>query len=87
MKRRTANVLIYFHTGVYFHVIGEGVVKFTDRNRNRFSDKESYIDFRMRLLGEPGTSRQFAFYVCVFVVINSNQGGSRSFASDTFKGS
>jgi len=39
--------------GVFFHVMGEGVVKFTDRNRNRFSDKENYIDFRMKLLGEP----------------------------------
>ncbi|KAK8718555.1 hypothetical protein OTU49_014654, partial [Cherax quadricarinatus] len=39
--------------GVYFHVVGEGVVRVTDRRQQIFSDKENYIDFRMRLLGEP----------------------------------
>ncbi|XP_064117152.1 arrestin domain-containing protein 17 isoform X2 [Macrobrachium rosenbergii] len=40
--------------GVYFHVVGEGVVRVSDRRQQVFSDKENYIDFRMRLLGEPG---------------------------------
>ena len=40
-------------TGLYFHVIGEGVVNLADRRR-RIHDKENYIDFRMRLVGEPG---------------------------------
>ncbi|KAK7066541.1 hypothetical protein SK128_020042 [Halocaridina rubra] len=39
--------------GVYFHVVGEGVVRVSDRRQQIFSDKENYIDFRMRLLGEP----------------------------------
>ncbi|XP_076055837.1 arrestin family protein Vdup1 isoform X2 [Oratosquilla oratoria] len=40
--------------GVYFHVVGEGVVRVLDKRQQRHSDKENYIDFRMRLLGEPG---------------------------------
>lgn len=40
-------------TGVYFHVVGEGVVRLSDRNRQRHNDHENYIDFRMKLLGEP----------------------------------
>ncbi|CAL4123260.1 unnamed protein product, partial [Meganyctiphanes norvegica] len=39
--------------GVYFHVVGEGVVKVSDRRQQQYHDKENYIDFRMRLLGEP----------------------------------
>ncbi|KAG7177177.1 Arrestin domain-containing protein 4-like [Homarus americanus] len=39
---------------VYFHVVGEGVVRVADRRQQVFTDKENYIDFRMRLLGEPG---------------------------------
>uniref|UniRef100_A0A646QJ51 Arrestin2 n=1 Tax=Hemiscolopendra marginata TaxID=943146 RepID=A0A646QJ51_9MYRI len=39
-------------TGVYFHVVGEGIVKLSDRNRQRHNDRENYIDFRMKLLGE-----------------------------------
>ncbi|XP_037801113.1 arrestin domain-containing protein 4 isoform X2 [Penaeus vannamei] len=40
--------------GVYFHVVGEGVVRVSDRRQQTYTDKENYIDFRMRLLGEPG---------------------------------
>ncbi|XP_063870172.1 arrestin domain-containing protein 17-like isoform X2 [Scylla paramamosain] len=40
--------------GVYFHVVGEGVVRVMDRRQHIYTDKENYIDFRMRLLGEPG---------------------------------
>lgn len=41
--------------GLHFHVIGEGVVRLKSKRRERVYDKENYIDFRMRLLGEPGT--------------------------------
>ncbi|KAF0290747.1 Arrestin domain-containing protein 17 [Amphibalanus amphitrite] len=40
--------------GVFFHVVGEGTVKVSDRQNQRHIDKENYIDFKMRLLGEPG---------------------------------
>ena len=36
--------------GLYFHIVGEGIVKMAG-NANQ-QDKENYIDFRMRLLGE-----------------------------------
>jgi len=39
-------------TGVYFHVVGEGVVSVTDRRHQPLRSKENYIDFRMRLLGD-----------------------------------
>lgn len=39
--------------GLHFHVIGEGVVRARSARQERTYDKESYIDFRMRLLGEP----------------------------------
>lgn len=40
--------------GLYFHVVGEGVVRVRTPRHERVYDKENYIDFRMRLLGEPG---------------------------------
>lgn len=40
--------------GLHFHVIGEGVVSLKKHGQEREFDKENYIDFRMRLLGEPG---------------------------------
>ena len=48
-------VLIYFFliSGLFFHVVGEGVVNLSRKAEN-FTDKENYIDFRLRLLGEPG---------------------------------
>ncbi|VVD02497.1 unnamed protein product [Leptidea sinapis] len=42
--------------GLHFHVIGEGVVRVGSGRHERLFDKENYIDFRMRLLGEPGHS-------------------------------
>lgn len=41
-------------TGLYFHIIGEGVVRFSSKKSNKTlaSDRENYIDFRMRLLGD-----------------------------------
>ncbi|XP_063980587.1 arrestin domain-containing protein 4 isoform X3 [Diachasmimorpha longicaudata] len=41
-------------SGLHFHVIGEGVVRLRSQRAERVYDKENYIDFRMRLLGEPG---------------------------------
>ncbi|KAH9370123.1 hypothetical protein HPB48_015122 [Haemaphysalis longicornis] len=38
--------------GLYFHIVGEGVVRLTDKSKVNTSDRENYIDFRMRLLGE-----------------------------------
>ncbi|KAH8041788.1 hypothetical protein HPB51_017910 [Rhipicephalus microplus] len=37
---------------LYFHIVGEGVVRLTDKSKVNTSDRENYIDFRMRLLGE-----------------------------------
>ncbi|KRT85681.1 hypothetical protein AMK59_1921 [Oryctes borbonicus] len=39
---------------MHFHVVGEGVVRVRTPRQERVYDRESYIDFRMRLLGEPG---------------------------------
>lgn len=41
-------------TGLYFHIIGEGVVRFSEKGGKKTlaSDRENYIDFRMRLLGD-----------------------------------
>lgn len=41
-------------TGLHFHVVGEGVVRVRTPRQERVYDRENYIDFRMRLLGEPG---------------------------------
>lgn len=43
-----------FISGLHFHVVGEGVVRVGSGRHERLFDKENYIDFRMRLLGEPG---------------------------------
>jgi len=42
-------------TGLLFHVCGEAVVNVSANRTDRQTDKENYIDFRLRLLGEPGT--------------------------------
>ncbi|EEB11915.1 arrestin domain-containing protein, putative [Pediculus humanus corporis] len=39
---------------LHFHVVGEGVVRVKGARTERTYDRENYIDFRMRLLGEPG---------------------------------
>ncbi|ODM95623.1 Arrestin domain-containing protein 4 [Orchesella cincta] len=38
--------------GLYLHILGEGCVRLKSRGQERVYDKENYIDFRMRLLGE-----------------------------------
>jgi hypothetical protein len=45
-----------YSTGLHFHVVGEGVVRLRSQRQERVYDRENYIDFRMRLLGEPGES-------------------------------
>jgi hypothetical protein len=40
--------------GLHFHVVGEGVSKSSGGRQERTYDKENYIDFRMRLLGDSG---------------------------------
>ncbi|XP_057663189.1 arrestin domain-containing protein 17 isoform X2 [Diorhabda carinulata] len=40
--------------GLHFHVVGEGIVRVKTSRQERVHDRENYIDFRMRLLGEPG---------------------------------
>ena len=38
---------------MFFHVVGEGVVNLSKKAES-VTDRESYIDFRLRLLGEQG---------------------------------
>ncbi|XP_076356137.1 arrestin domain-containing protein 4-like isoform X1 [Tachypleus tridentatus] len=38
--------------GLYFHIAGEGTVRFANRGQSKVNDKESYVDFSMKLLGE-----------------------------------
>ena len=47
-------------SGLFFHVVGEGVVNLSRKAEN-ITDKENYIDFRLRLLGEPGKSTLYIF--------------------------
>lgn len=51
-------------SGLHFHVIGEGVVRVGSGRHERLFDKENYIDFRMRLLGEPGTYMYNSLIAC-----------------------
>lgn len=48
-------------SGLHFHVIGEGVVRVRSQRAERVYDKENYIDFRMRLLGEPGNEKKLHY--------------------------
>jgi hypothetical protein len=43
------------YSGLLFHVCGEAVVNVNSARADRQTDKENYIDFRLRLLGEPGS--------------------------------
>ncbi|XP_067133194.1 arrestin domain-containing protein 3 [Centruroides vittatus] len=39
--------------GLYFHIVGEGVVRLSNTTgAGSYNDKENYIDFRMKLLGD-----------------------------------
>ncbi|XP_076354608.1 arrestin domain-containing protein 4-like isoform X2 [Tachypleus tridentatus] len=46
--------------GLFLHVVGEGVVYLSNRGRADVNDKENYIDFRMRLLGEEQENKRMA---------------------------
>ncbi|BES90034.1 Arrestin_C [Nesidiocoris tenuis] len=54
LLRLTSIFSFAYVTGLHFHVVGEGVVRIRRHGHERVYDKENYIDFRMRLLGEPG---------------------------------
>lgn len=56
--------------GLHFHVVGEGVVRVRSSRQERVYDRENYIDFRMRLLGEPGILNFGNF---IFIVSNNYQ--------------
>lgn len=47
-------------SGLHFHVVGEAVVRVRTARQERVYDRENYIDFRMRLLGEPGNKQTIA---------------------------
>ena len=49
--------LFFFLSGLYFHVVGEGVVNLSKKAES-VTDRESYIDFRLRLLGEQGKDEE-----------------------------
>lgn len=53
-------------SGLHFHVVGEGVVRVRSQRAERVYDKENYIDFRMRLLGEPGELFRINYFVSYF---------------------
>ncbi|XP_054707587.1 arrestin domain-containing protein 4-like [Uloborus diversus] len=38
--------------GLFFHIMGEGVVRLSESGSSSYNDKENYIDFKMRMLGE-----------------------------------
>ena len=48
-------------SGLLFHVCGEAVVNVNSTRADRQTDKENYIDFRLRLLGEPGINIFISF--------------------------
>lgn len=46
--------------GLHFHVVGEGVVRVRSGRQERTYDKENFIDFRMKLLGDNQTGATVA---------------------------
>ena len=67
--------MMIFHfiwpAGLFFHVVGEGVVRLLKNGRQHISDRENYIDFRMRLLGEPGTYVRVLAHLYLFQLYES----------------
>lgn len=57
-------------SGLHFHVVGEGVVRVRSARQERIYDKENYIDFRMRLLGEPGKYFHVIFGYAQYITLN-----------------
>ena len=58
--------LLKFVSGLLFHVCGEAVVNVNSNRADRQTDKENYIDFRLRLLGEPGNTHSI-LYIQVYL--------------------
>lgn len=44
--------MYFLISGLYFTIMGEGVVRLSERGSSSYNDKENYIDFKMRMLGE-----------------------------------
>ena len=61
--------LFRFLAGLFFHVVGEGVVNLARKAEN-VTDKENYIDFRLRLLGEPGKLDRWLRSPIIKILIN-----------------
>ena len=56
-------LICIFVSGLLFHVCGEAVVNVNSNRTDRQTDKENYIDFRLRLLGEPGKGKTLLSYL------------------------
>ena len=54
-----------------FHVCGEAVVNVNSNRTDRQTDKENYIDFRLRLLGEPGEREPLLAILITFITVIS----------------
>ena len=54
-----------------FHVCGEAVVNVNSNRTDRQTDKENYIDFRLRLLGEPGEREPLPAILITFITVIS----------------
>ena len=48
-------------------MVGEGIVNITSKSES-VTDKENYIDFKLRLLGDPGTKFETFFAFVLFVL-------------------
>ncbi len=57
--------------GLYFHVVGEGVVNLARKAEN-ITDKENYIDFRLRLLGADQSKKSF-FVPCISMCVRRSE--------------
>ena len=53
----------FIFVGLFFHVVGEGVVNLSKKAES-VTDRESYIDFRLRLLGEQGIILPLIICMC-----------------------
>ena len=58
--------VFFSFSGLFFHVVGEGVVNLARKAEN-VTDKENYIDFRLRLLGEPGKHEDSGYESLVII--------------------
>ena len=69
LKAKLIFILISF-SGLFFHVVGEGVVNLSKKAES-VTDRESYIDFRLRLLGEQGilSIDGLTIYLCMIIIL------------------